>query len=85
MNWSAVEVGEYRPAVVTVMSTVPAGWTGAVAVICVGELTVKLAAVPPKRDCRGREQIGAGDGDGGAAIGAAGRRSPVPSVGRLAV
>jgi hypothetical protein len=48
-NWSAEEVAEVPPAVVTVMSTVAAEWAGAVAVICVAELTVKLvAAVPPK-------------------------------------
>ena len=46
---SLADVAEVPPGVVTVMSTLPTAWAGAVAVICVAELTVKLlAAVPPK-------------------------------------
>ena len=49
MKWSAFEVVEVPPGVVTVTSTVPALPAGAVAVICVAPFTVKLvAAVPPK-------------------------------------
>ncbi len=40
VNWSALEVAEVPPEVVTVVSTVPAHSAGAVAVIEVGELTV---------------------------------------------
>ena len=48
MNWSSVEVGEVPPGVVTVISTVPVP-AASTAVICVDELTVKLAAaVLPK-------------------------------------
>ena len=48
MNWSAGEVAEVPPTVVTVTSTVPVP-AGAVAKIEVAELTVKLvAAVAPK-------------------------------------
>jgi hypothetical protein len=48
VNWSAVTVGEVPLLVVTLTSTVPAAVAGAVAVICVSELIVKLvAAVPP--------------------------------------
>ena len=43
MNWSAAEVADVPPTVVTRMSTVPVP-AGEVAVICVGELTVKPAA-----------------------------------------
>ncbi|MEY9227943.1 hypothetical protein ABIF68_007157 [Bradyrhizobium japonicum] len=39
MNWSAADVGDVEP-LVTVTSTVPADPAGAVAVICVLELTV---------------------------------------------
>ena len=46
MNWSAAEVAEVPPVVVTLMSTVPVP-AGDVAVIEVAELTVKLAAVVP--------------------------------------
>ena len=47
MNWSAAEVADVPPAVVTLMSTVPVP-AGAVAVIVVVELKVKLvAAVAP--------------------------------------
>ena len=44
MNWSAAEVAEVPPGVVTVTSTVPAP-AGEVAVIEVAELTVKLVAL----------------------------------------
>ena len=47
MNWSAAEVPDVPPAVVTLTSTVPVP-AGEVAVIDVAELTVKLvAAVAP--------------------------------------
>jgi hypothetical protein len=47
VNWSAPEVAEVPPAVVTLTSTVPVP-DGDVAVICVEELTVNaVAAVPP--------------------------------------
>ena len=47
MNWSAAEVADVPPAVVTLTSTVPVP-AGEVAVIEVAELTVKLvAAVAP--------------------------------------
>jgi len=42
---SADDVAEVPPGVVTVMSTVPVLWAGAMAVICVVELTVKLVAL----------------------------------------
>src|SRR5689334_22939890 len=49
VKWSADDIADVPPAVVTVTSTVPAGSAGATAVICVLELTVKLAAaVRPK-------------------------------------
>ena len=49
VNWSPAPVALVPPAVVTVMSTVPAAWAGVVAVMDVALLTVKLvAAVPPK-------------------------------------
>src|SRR5437870_1945076 len=44
VNLSAADVGETPPAVVTTTSTNPAAWGGDVAVICVIELTTKLAA-----------------------------------------
>ena len=44
VNWSAAEVVETPPGLVTVMSTVPAGTAGLAAVICVAETTVKLLA-----------------------------------------
>ena len=48
MNWSAADVAEVPPAVVTLTSTVPVP-AGEVAVIDVAELTVKPAAgVAPK-------------------------------------
>ena len=48
MNWSAADVAEVPPAVVTRTSTVPVP-AGEVAVIEVAELTVKpVAAVAPK-------------------------------------
>ena len=48
MNWSAADVADVPPVVVTLMSTVPVPG-GEVAVIDVAELTVKpAAAVPPK-------------------------------------
>ena len=47
MNWSAADVAEVPPAVVTLTSTVPEP-AGDVAVIWVGELTVKpVAEVAP--------------------------------------
>ena len=49
VNWSAEEVVETPPGPVTVMSTVPAGSTGLMAVICVDETTTTLVAgVVPK-------------------------------------
>ena len=45
MNWSADEVAEVPPAVVTVISTVPADSAGEVAVKEVDELTVTAVAV----------------------------------------
>jgi hypothetical protein len=49
VNWSAPDVEDVPPGPVTVTSTVPADPAGAVAVICVAELTVKLVAgVDPK-------------------------------------
>ncbi len=49
MKWSALDVVEVPPGVVTVTSTMPALPAGEVAVICVAPFTVKLvAAVPPK-------------------------------------
>jgi hypothetical protein len=49
VNWSAEEVAEMPPGVVTVMSTVPAVPAGLVALIWLAELTVKLeAALLPK-------------------------------------
>ena len=48
MNWSAADVADVPPGVVTLISTTPAP-AGDLAVICVAELTVKLvAAVAPK-------------------------------------
>jgi hypothetical protein len=48
VNWSAASVAEVPPGVVTLTSTVPVP-AGDVAVICVAEMTVKLAAaVAPK-------------------------------------
>ena len=48
MYWSGAPVALVPPAVVTVMSTVPALPAGEVAVICVALLTVKpVAAVAP--------------------------------------
>ena len=44
MNWSAADVAEVPPGVVTVTSTVPAP-AGEVAVIEVAELTTKLVAL----------------------------------------
>ena len=49
LKWSAGEVAEVPPAVVTVTSTVPAAWAGEVVVILLLESTVKeAAAVVPK-------------------------------------
>ncbi len=49
MNWSAAEVAEVPPGVVTVTSTAPAVPAGAVAVREVADTTVKpVAAVDPK-------------------------------------
>jgi hypothetical protein len=49
MKWSAGEVAEVPPAVVTVTSTVPAAWAGEVVVILVFETTLNdAAAVVPK-------------------------------------
>ena len=45
MNWSADEVAEVPPAVVTVTLTVPADSAGEVATIDVDELTVTAVAV----------------------------------------
>ncbi|BBH18908.1 hypothetical protein Back11_02530 [Paenibacillus baekrokdamisoli] len=48
VNWSAADVVDVPPVVVTLTSTVPALPAGAVAVICVAEFTVKpVAAVAP--------------------------------------
>ena len=47
MNLSAVLIVVVPPGVVMVMSTVPGGWAGEVAVIDVVELTVTLAAACP--------------------------------------
>ena len=44
MNLSLAPVADVPPFVVTVMSTIPAAPAGEVAVICVGEFTVKLVA-----------------------------------------
>ena len=74
MNWSAALVAQVPPGVVTVTSTVPVP-AGAVAVMVVALLTVKLvAAVVPKLDRGGAGEVGAGDGDavppaGGPAVG----------------
>ena len=46
MNWSAADVADVPPGVVTLTSTVPVP-AGAVAVIDVAELNVKLADVAP--------------------------------------
>jgi hypothetical protein len=49
-NWSADDVAEVPPGVVTVTSMVPAAWPGLVTVICVTPLTVIAPvafAVPP--------------------------------------
>ena len=47
MNWSAAEVADVPPAVVTVTSTVPAVPAGLVAVICVAvSLTIVAGVVP---------------------------------------
>ena len=48
VKWSLLVVLEVPAEVVTVTSTVPAEPAGAAAMICVSELTVKLAALPPK-------------------------------------
>jgi hypothetical protein len=48
VNWSAALVALVPPGVVTVTSTVPIVPAGAVAVMLVGLLTVKVAAVAPK-------------------------------------
>ena len=45
MNWSLAPVAEVPPPVVTVMSMVPAEPAGAVALIEIAELTVKLVAL----------------------------------------
>src|SRR6516162_2282171 len=44
VNRSAATTGDVPEGVVTVMSTAPPAWAGAVAVICVAESTVKLLA-----------------------------------------
>src|SRR5205823_3600146 len=44
VNWSAGDVAEVPPVVVIVTSTVPGEGEGVTAVVCVGELTVTLAA-----------------------------------------
>jgi hypothetical protein len=44
VKWSALDVGDVPPGVVTVTSTVPALPGGAVAVICVAPFTVKVVA-----------------------------------------
>jgi hypothetical protein len=44
VNWSAVEVGEVPAVVVTMMSTIPAAFGGAVALIEMAEVTVKAVA-----------------------------------------
>ncbi len=48
MYWSAVEVADVPVDPVTVTSTVPAAAAGTIAVTCVAELIVKLAAALPK-------------------------------------
>ena len=48
VNWSTPEVAEVPPAVVTVVSTVPAPSAGVAAVIWVGELTENAS----RRRCR---------------------------------
>jgi hypothetical protein len=49
VNWSALDVADVPPALVTVMSTVPAASAGAVAVTRPSALTVnELAAAAPK-------------------------------------
>jgi hypothetical protein len=47
VNWSAAEIADVPPGVVTLTSTTPVP-AGDVAVIDVAELNVKLAAVAPK-------------------------------------
>ena len=44
MNWSAGTISDVPSRFVTVISTEPTAWAGAVAVICVAELTVNVAA-----------------------------------------
>ena len=53
-NWSAATTGDVPYGVWTVTSTVPAAWTGALAVICVSDTTVTLVAatVPKKTFCK---------------------------------
>ena len=66
MNWSADEVAEVPPVVVTVTSTVPLP-AGEVAVIEVAESTVMVARVARAEVDRGRtREVGAGDGHAGA-------------------
>src|SRR5690242_11289765 len=44
VNWSAAPIADVPPGAETVTSTMPAEPAGAVAVICVGEFTVKVVA-----------------------------------------
>ena len=65
MYLSAEPVALVPPGVVTVMSTVPAVSAGAVAVMLVALLTVKLvAAVEPNLTAVASGEVGAGDRDG---------------------
>jgi hypothetical protein len=48
VNWSALLVADVPLGVVTVTSTVPAGWAGAVAMISVSDSTKKSAGTVPK-------------------------------------
>ena len=75
MNWSAGEVAEVPPGVVTVTSTVPLP-AGEVAVIEVAESTVTLVAGLAAEVDRGRTgEVGAADGHAGPAAGRAGGRA----------
>ena len=81
MNWSAAEVAEVPPAVVTVTSTVPAP-AGAVAVIEVAELTVKpVAGGGAESTAVAPVKFGAGDRHRRAASRRSGRRRDELTVG----
>ena len=49
MNWSAAEMADVSPAVVTVISVTPTVPAGAVAVICVADSAVMVAVLDPNR------------------------------------